>query len=115
MPRRIGVQKGSVMSKHITPTLWLRLLRRKRAIALGRYPSVLAALSMRSLVATAMYRASGALLRTIETVAGETPHCFATSRMVIVRSFARDRFNGSPLRWRSKSTLHALLLLRHLK
>jgi len=32
---KTGVQKGSVMSKNITPTLWLRLLRRKRAIAFG--------------------------------------------------------------------------------
>jgi hypothetical protein len=40
--------------KNTSPTLWLRLLRRNRAIAFGRYPSFLAASSIRFLVAGAM-------------------------------------------------------------
>ena len=43
MPRRIIVQNGSVMSKTMTPTVWLRLLRKERANWLGRYPSFCAA------------------------------------------------------------------------
>ena len=54
MPRKTGVQKGSVMSKNISPTVWLRLLRRNRAIAFGRYPSFFAASSIRFFVAGAM-------------------------------------------------------------
>src|SRR5690242_1557939 len=82
------------MSKNITPTLWLRLLRRKRAIAFGRYPSFFATSSMRFFVAGAMYRASGALFSTIETVAGENPLDFATSLIVIVWFFPLCRFTG---------------------
>ena len=36
IPRITIVQNGSVMSKNITPTLCVRLLRRNRAIAFGR-------------------------------------------------------------------------------
>src|SRR6266704_7171497 len=95
MPRKTGVQKGSVMSKNITPTLWLRLLRRKRAIAFGRWPSFFATSSMRFFVVGAMYRASGALFNTIETVAGEKPLDFATSLIVMVWFFPLCRFTES--------------------
>jgi len=54
MPRRTGMQNGSAISKNMTPTLWLRLLRRNRAIAFGRYPSFFATSSMRFFVAGAM-------------------------------------------------------------
>src|SRR5450755_4340434 len=94
MPRMTSVQKGSVMSANNTPTLWVRLLRRKRAIALGRYPSFRATSSMRFFVAGAIYRASGALFSTIDTVAGEKPLCVATSRMVTASFFVLDRFTG---------------------
>src|SRR6267378_616749 len=50
---------------------------------------------MRFLVAGAMYRASGALFSTIETVAGEKPLDFATSRIVMVRFLLLTRFTGS--------------------
>src|SRR6266481_9117596 len=53
---------------------------------------------MRFLVAGAMERARGALLRTMETVAGENPLAFATSRMVIVRFFSLARFTRARLR-----------------
>jgi len=42
----------------------------------------LAVSSMRRLVAGAMYLASGALFKTMETVAGENPLCEATSLIV---------------------------------
>lgn len=43
-----------------------------------------------------MYRAKGALFRTIETVVDENPLAFATSRIVAVGPLALDRFtNGS--------------------
>src|SRR5579859_3599642 len=88
----IKVQNGSVISKNNTPTLWLRLLRKNRAITFGRYPSFFAVSSMRLFVAGAIYRASGALFNTIETVAGENPLCVATSRIVTVWFFSLDRF-----------------------
>lgn len=47
---------------------------------------------MRFFVAGAMYRASGALLSTIETVAGEKPLDFATSLIVMVWFFPLCRF-----------------------
>jgi hypothetical protein len=53
---------------------------------------------MRFFVAGAMYRASGALFRTMETVAGEKPLAFATSRIVIVPFLPRARFTGTLLR-----------------
>jgi hypothetical protein len=49
---------------------------------LGRYPSFFAARSIRFLVVSGMYRESGALFRTIETVADAKPLSFATSRIV---------------------------------
>src|SRR4029077_10096205 len=49
---------------------------------------------MRFFVAGAMYRASGALFSTIETVAGEKPLEFATSLIVMVWSFPLCRFTG---------------------
>src|SRR6267142_6412408 len=94
MPRKTGVQKGSAMSMNITPTLWLRLLRRNRAMAFGRYPSFFATSSMRFFVAGAMYRASGALFSTIETVAGEKPLDVATSLIVTVWFLPLCRFTG---------------------
>jgi len=48
------VQNGSVMSKTMTPTVWLRLLRSERANWLGRYPSFSAARSIFFLVAAGM-------------------------------------------------------------
>src|SRR5580765_1702531 len=84
MPRRIGVQKGSVMSKTMTPTVWLRLLRKDLANWLGRYPSFCAARSIFFFVAAGMYRAKGALFNTIDTVVEEKPLSFATSRMVTI-------------------------------
>ena len=42
------------MSKTMTPTVWLRLLRRERANWLGRYPSFWAARSIRFLVTAGM-------------------------------------------------------------
>src|SRR5229473_7852216 len=94
MPRRTGVQNGSAISKNMTPTLWLRLLRRNRAMAFGRYPSFFATSSMRFFVAGAMYLASGALFSTIETVAGEKPLDFATSLIVTVWLLPLCRFTG---------------------
>src|ERR1035437_4998710 len=94
MPRRIGVQYGSVISKNITPMLWLRLLRKNRAMAFGRYPSFLAASSMRFFVAAGMEGASGALFSTMETVAEENPLAVATSRMVTVEFIVLWRFNA---------------------
>src|SRR5579863_3976115 len=76
------------MSKTITPTVWLSLLRRERANWLGRYPSFCAARSMHFLVTAGMYRANGALLSTIDTVVEENPLSFATSRMVTIAAFA---------------------------
>src|SRR5229473_1864206 len=96
MPRRTGVQNGSAISKNMTPTLWLRLLRRNRAMAFGRYPSFFATSSMRFFVAGAMYRASGALFSTIETVAGEKPLDCATSRIVMVWFLPLCRFTPAP-------------------
>src|ERR1700731_290506 len=49
---------------------------------------------MRFFVVGAMYRASGALFSTIETVAGEKPLDFATSLMVMVWFFALCRLTG---------------------
>src|SRR5580704_18440630 len=49
---------------------------------------------MRFFVAGAMYRANGALLSTMETVAGEKPLCVATSRMVTAAFFPLGRFTG---------------------
>src|SRR5271154_4489095 len=46
---------------------------------------------MRSLVVSGMYRASGALFRTMETVAEENPLRSATSRMVTAAGAARLR------------------------
>ena len=43
-----------------------------------------------------MYRASGALLRTIETVVGENPLSFATSRMVTTNGLPRARALNLP-------------------
>jgi hypothetical protein len=82
------------MSKIITPTVWLRLLRRNRAIAFGRYPSFLAASSILFFVAGAMYRASGALFSTMETVAGEKPLAWATSLIVTIFTFPLCGFTG---------------------
>src|ERR1700758_374476 len=93
MPRRISVQNGSVMSKTITPTVWLRLLRSERANWFGRYPSFWAARSILFFVTTGMYRASGALFSTIDTVVEENPLSFATSRMV---TMATSRRNTDP-------------------
>src|SRR5689334_6172124 len=47
---------------------------------------------MRFFVAGAMYRASGALFNTIETVAGENPLCVATSLIVTAWFFSLGRF-----------------------
>src|SRR5580704_15074314 len=63
-------------------------------MAFGRYPSFFATSSMRFLVAGAMYRASGALFSTMETVAGEKPLACATSRIVIVRFLLLGRFTA---------------------
>src|SRR5260370_42663055 len=78
------------MSKTMTPTVWLRLLRRERANWLGRYPSFCAARSMRFFVTAGMYRANGALLSTIDTVVVENPLSFATSRIVTIAAFAPE-------------------------
>src|ERR1700704_4197634 len=51
---------------------------------------------MRFFVAGAMYRASGALFSTIETVAGEKPLAVATSLMVMVWFFPLCRFTAAP-------------------
>src|SRR5882724_11938826 len=50
---------------------------------------------MRFFVAGAIYRASGALFSTIDTVAGEKPLDFATSRIVMVWFFPLCLFNKS--------------------
>ena len=63
-------------------SVWLRWLRKERANWFGRYPSFCAARSIRFLVTAGMYRASGALFSTIDTVVEENPLSFATSRMV---------------------------------
>src|SRR5260370_13450229 len=49
---------------------------------------------MRFFVAGAMYRANGALFRTIETVAGEKPLDFATSFIVMVWFFPLCRLTA---------------------
>src|SRR5215468_12557210 len=82
------------MSKNITPTLWVRLLRKNRAIAFGLYPNFRAASSIFFLVAGAIYRARGALFRTMETVAGEKPLEFATSLIVTAADLPDGRFTG---------------------
>src|ERR1051325_2630490 len=92
MPRRIGRQKGSVMSKNITPTLLVRLLCRKRAMRFGRGPSLRAGSSICFLVAVGIEPARGALFRTMETVAGEKPLRLATSRMVTASDLLDERF-----------------------
>src|SRR6266478_379839 len=51
---------------------------------------------MRFFVAGAMYRASGALFSTIETVAGEKPLDFATSLIVMVWFLPLCRFTRPP-------------------
>src|SRR6266568_785168 len=79
------------MSNTMTPTVWLRLLRRERANWLGRYPSFCAARSMRFFVTAGMYRASGALFSTIDTVVEENPLSFATSRIVTIATFAPEQ------------------------
>src|ERR1700743_2384163 len=56
---------------------------------------------MRFFVAGAIYRARGALLRTIETVAGEKPLCVATSRIVTAEFFPLGRFTF----WRSSGSI----------
>src|SRR5271168_1811311 len=70
------------MSKTITPTAWLRLLRINGVSKCGRYPSFLAATRMRSLVFAGIKRASGASFNTNETVVDENPLARATSRIV---------------------------------
>src|SRR2546425_2713417 len=87
MPRKISVQYGSVMSKTMTPTVWLRLFRRERATRFGRYPSLLAAVSIFFLVVRGMYRARGALFKTMETVEDEKPLALATSRIPTMEDF----------------------------
>ena len=84
------------MSKTMTPTVWLRLLLRERANKLGRYPSLFAAVSIFFFVLGGMYRASGALFRTMETVVEENPLDLATSRIVAVEPlfFARVTISG---------------------
>src|ERR1700687_4880330 len=49
---------------------------------------------MRFFVAGAIYRASGALFRTMDTVAGENPLCVATSRIVTASFLPLDLFTG---------------------
>src|ERR1700674_375181 len=49
---------------------------------------------MRFFVAGAMYRASGALFRTMDTVADEKPLWVATSRMVTASFLPLGRFTG---------------------
>src|SRR5258708_18869199 len=64
---------------------------------------------MRFFVAGAMYRASGALFNTIETVAGEKPLDFATSLIVMVWASPLCLFTGT-----SASAATPIILLESL-
>src|SRR6266852_3808152 len=75
------------MSNTITPTTFERWLRSERASGFGRYPSRRAAVSMRCFVSLGIYRDSGALFRTMETVDAEYPLLRATSRIVTTALF----------------------------
>jgi len=81
------VQYGSVISKTITPTTFECWLLSERASGFGRYPSRRAVVSIRSFVSAGMYRESGALFSTMDTVEAEYPLSRATSRIVITAFF----------------------------
>src|SRR5258708_25030937 len=84
MPRKSCVQYGSVISKTITPMVWLRWLRSERANRLGRYPSFLATFQMRVRVLGEIRWAAAPSFSTMETVVTENPLSPATSRMVTI-------------------------------
>jgi hypothetical protein len=84
----IGVQKVQYI-ENLTPTLLVRLLRKKRAIALA-ITQLAYGLSIFS-VAGAIY-GPAALLNTMETVAGEKPLKFATSLIVTASALLDERF-----------------------
>ena len=86
---RICVQYGSVRSNTITPSVWLRLLRRERACRFGRYPSRRATSQMRLRVRSGMRSTPAPLFRTMETVVTEKPLSPATSRMVIIAALRK--------------------------
>jgi len=78
--RAVGIGHVETM----TPTVWLRLLRRERANWLGRYPSFSAARSMRLLGHRRNVACQRSVVRTIDTVVDENPLSFATSRIVTI-------------------------------
>jgi len=88
------MQNGSAISKNMTPTLWLRLLRRNRAIAFGRYPSFFATSSMRFFCRRRNVTRQRRVVQYNRDCSGESRWTCATSRMVTVRLLPLTRFTS---------------------